>query len=131
MAFLPVEELEVYQLAEKVADEVWKVVKRWEHFERNTIGSQLVRAADSVGANIAEGAGRGAGADQRRFLRIARGSLVETRFWLRRGCRRGLISKDEADAIHRCFSELSPKLNSYLNSIPSKHKTPNTKHSAT
>ena len=40
----------------------------WEPFAKNTIGTQLVRAADSIGANIAEGYGRGSFADNKRFV---------------------------------------------------------------
>lgn len=35
-------------------------------------------AADGIGANIAEGSGRGSMQDKRRFVRMARGSLDET-----------------------------------------------------
>ncbi len=78
------ENLQIYQLSEKLADQVWRVVIRWERMSRDTLGKQLVRAVDSVGANIAEGSGRGSEAELRRFLRISRGSLYETRHWLRR-----------------------------------------------
>ena len=52
------ENLQVYKLSEKLADEVWTVVTSWEQFAKTTVGKQMVRAADSVGANIAEGSGR-------------------------------------------------------------------------
>ena len=51
------ENLEIYRLSEKVADEVWDLAGRWKNFAKDTVGKQLVRAADSVGANIAEGEG--------------------------------------------------------------------------
>ena len=53
------EDLEVYKLAEKLANEVWSVVKSWNSFEKDTVGKQIVRSADSVCANIAEGRGLG------------------------------------------------------------------------
>lgn len=69
------ENLQIYQLSERLADQVWKIVICWENISRDTLGKQLVRAVDSVGANIAEGSGRGTEAELRRFLRIPRGSL--------------------------------------------------------
>jgi four helix bundle protein len=52
------EELKVLQVAEEVADQLWKIVVVWEGFAKDTVGKQLVRAMDSVGANIAESYGR-------------------------------------------------------------------------
>jgi four helix bundle protein len=76
------EKLLVYQQSEKLADEIWDIVQTWNTFARATIGQQLVRCTDSVGANIAEGTGRGTDKDNRRFVLIARGSLYETLHWL-------------------------------------------------
>jgi hypothetical protein len=50
--------LRIYQLSDKLADQVWHCVSHWNTFAQDTIGKQLVRAADSIGANIAEGSGR-------------------------------------------------------------------------
>ena len=111
------ENLRVYKLAERLADEVWHVVLTWDHFPRETVGKQIVRAADSVGANIAEGTGRGSFQDNRRFVRMARGSLYETRYWLRRCHRRGLLTKEAVGKIRPLMDELSPKLNAYLRAI--------------
>ena len=45
------ENLHVYLLAEKLADDIWKAVSDWDGFAKATVGRQIVRAADSVGAN--------------------------------------------------------------------------------
>jgi four helix bundle protein len=111
------EDLEVYQLSEKLADEIWELVRQWDNLARDTIGKQIVRAADSIGANIAEGFGRGTFQDNRRFVRIARGSLYETRHWLRRAFRRGLLSEPRIIALKPLIDELGPRLNAYLSSI--------------
>jgi four helix bundle protein len=78
------QKLDIYQLAEKLADTIWKIVNQWDNFPKETIDKQIIRSADSVGANIAEGSGRGSYQDHRRFIRIARGSLYATKHWLRR-----------------------------------------------
>lgn len=52
------EELRVLQAAEQVADGVWQQVARWDPFARKVVGEQIARAADSIGANIAEAYGR-------------------------------------------------------------------------
>ncbi|MGB5675566.1 MAG: four helix bundle protein, partial [Gemmatimonadota bacterium] len=104
-------------------------VKKWNHFEKDTVGKQLVGSADSVGANIAEGAGRGTPADNKRFVRIARGSLHETRYWLRRAYSRELFEVSKIDCVKAILNELAPSLNAYLNSIgKTKHQKPNTKN---
>ena len=59
MAFICFEDLRVFQLAEKLCDDIWEIAGKWNYFEKDTVGKQLVRAADSIGANIAEGSGRG------------------------------------------------------------------------
>ncbi|GAB4382084.1 MAG: hypothetical protein Kow00121_41750 [Elainellaceae cyanobacterium] len=69
------EDLEIYKLAEKLANQIWTIVKVWDYFAKETIGKQIVRAVDSICANIAEGRGRYHFKDHQRYIRIARGSL--------------------------------------------------------
>ena len=75
-----------------------------------SVGLQLIRSADSVGANIAEAAGRWTAADKRRFLLIARGSLYETEHWIDRARVRGLIRTDESDRL----AEIARALNGMI-----------------
>jgi four helix bundle protein len=117
MATISFENLRVYQAAEQLSDELWTLVLTWDRFARDTVGNQLVRAADSVGANIAEGFGRGSFADNKRFIRIARGSLCEVRHFLRRADKRELIPKDRRKSIQAHLSGLPKALNAYLKSI--------------
>jgi four helix bundle protein len=89
-----------------------------EHFfAKDTIGKQMLRAADSIGANIAEGSGRGSYQDNRRFVRVARGSLYETKHWLRRAYRRKLLSPEQTENLKSILDNLCPMLNAYLKSI--------------
>ena len=113
------EKLQVYKLSEKLADQVWKIVVRWDYLAKNTVGTQIVKAADSIGANIAEGSGRGTDPELRRFLRVARGSLYETQHWLRRAYKRRLLTEKQVNDLLPVIRELTPKLNAYLRSIGS------------
>ena len=117
MGFVPFEELKVFQMAEKMADEVWSMVAGWTYFDKDTVGKQLVKAADSIGANIAEGSGRGTPKENKRFVRIARGSLYETKYWLRRAYTRKLIHDSKVNRFKAVLDELGPSLNAYLKSI--------------
>jgi four helix bundle protein len=111
------ENLRVYQLSETLADEIWAIVGGWDYFAKDTVGKQIVRAADSIGANIAEGEGRGSFQDNRRFIKIARGSLQETQHWLRRAFKRNLLTMEQVESLKPLIEKLSPTLNAYLRSI--------------
>ena len=111
------EKLRVYQLAEMLADFTWDVVIKWGRLAQETMGRQLINSADSIGANIAEGSGRGSFADNRRFARIARGSLLEVKHWLRRAYNRKLLSETEVARLSEIVEELTPKLSAYIKPI--------------
>lgn len=117
MARTNFEKLQVYQLAEKLADRIWQIVLTWHYFAKVTVGEQLVTAADGIGSNIAEGSGRGSLPDNRRFIKIARGSLYETKHWLRRAYKRKLLTNSEVADLKLLIEELTPKLNAYYRSV--------------
>ena len=61
--------------------------------------------------------GRGSFQDNRRFVKIARGSLNETKHWLRRAYKRNLLTTEQVDKLKPMTDELAPRLNAYLKSI--------------
>ena len=111
------ENLRVYKLSEQLADEIWDIVFNWDNLAKDTVGKQIIRSADSVGANMAEGEGRGSFQDNRRFVRVARGSLQETQHWLRRAFKRNLLTREQVEKLKPLIEALSPTLNAYLSSI--------------
>jgi four helix bundle protein len=129
------ENLRVYQLSEQLSDAIWEIASRWDGFDRDIVGKQIVRSADSVGANIAEGAGRYGTQDNKRFGYFARGSLNETKHWLRRAYKRNLLTADEIEKLKPVIDELAPKLNAYINSLkiantkPTSNEQPSTNNS--
>ena len=102
---------------------------RWNNLATDTMGKQLIRSVDSIGANIAEGEGRGTHADNKRFVRIARGSLQETQHRLRRAYKRNLLTADQIEELKPLIDQLAPSLNAYLSKIGSaKDQKQNTKN---
>jgi four helix bundle protein len=72
------------------------------------------------GQHWGEHCGEGGAEDDRAnkyHVRIARGSLYETKHWLRRAYRRDLISEAQVEELKPLLDELAPRLNAYLNSI--------------
>jgi four helix bundle protein len=109
--------LRIFHLAETLADDIWSEVLAWKPFARQTVGRQLVEAADSVGSNIAEGYGRFHYKDNRQFQFYARGSLNETVYWLRRANKRNLISEEQCESLITRTQELIPQLNAYIRTL--------------
>ncbi|MBX2992286.1 MAG: four helix bundle protein [Bacteroidetes bacterium] len=114
---LRLEELEVYQMAMDIGEDVWKFVDTWEYFAKRTIGGQLVESADSIAANISEGFGRYHYKENRQFCYYARGSLMETKTWLMEAKGRNFISEKRYDDLIEKLKTLHLKLNSYIKSI--------------
>jgi four helix bundle protein len=123
MAYEALEELEVFQIAEKVGDRYWEIVEAWNAHAKATVGRQLVRAADSIGANIAESYGRFHFGERIQFLYYARGSIYETKFWTRRARTRSLVSKETADNALHVLDNLALKLNTLIRYTKSKKST--------
>ncbi len=121
---MDLENLEIYKLSIELGEVVWKIVIPWKFFEKDTIGKQLVRAVDSVAANISEGFGRYHYNDSRHFFYFARGSLYETKTWLKKAMLRELITPEQYDELLAAITILSIKLNNFI-------KTTGTKFSST
>ena len=119
---LKIGDLEIYQMAEDIADKIWDICLGWDYYARDTVGKQLVRAADSISANLAEGHGRYHFKDRLNFCYYARGSLEETKSWLKKAIRRKLISSDISE-INEIIKVLPKKLNAYITSIKKAHNS--------
>ncbi|MEM7332581.1 MAG: four helix bundle protein [Chloroflexota bacterium] len=120
------EDLVILKTAESIADEVWDVASNWAPFEKDTIGKQLVRAIDSVGANIAESYGRYHYGEKIQFVYYARGSLFESKYWLNRAHTRNLIPEIEVTELIRKINNLAKQLNGFLGHLRHQKRAKNT-----
>jgi len=92
---VPVEDSEMLKAFKSVGHFCWSAAKQWDWFAKSTMGKQLVTCADSIGANLTEGAGRYSKADALHFFIMARASARETRYWLTLCAERDLIPKED------------------------------------
>lgn len=113
----PFEELRVLRTAETVADNIWRQVVRWDEFARDVVGKQLAKAADSMGANIAEAYGRFHFGEKIQFLYYSRGSLFETKYWLKRTLARDLTPNADVQNYANQLTDLARQLNVFVNNI--------------
>jgi four helix bundle protein len=111
------DDLRILKAAEDIADSIWKAVTRWDEFARDTLGKQLARAADSIGANIAEAYGRHHYGEKLQFLYYARGSLFETKFWLNRARARELMTPTSAQDFVTQLTALARQLNTFMKGL--------------
>ena len=114
---MKLEELNVYSLSMEMAEKIWAIVGKWGYFEKDTIGKQLVRAADSVAANLSEGYGRYHYKENINFSYYSRGSLFETKTWITKAHCRQLISDGEFEIFINQLDSIGIKLNNYIKTI--------------
>ncbi|MBU0531100.1 four helix bundle protein [Patescibacteria group bacterium] len=108
---LNLKDLRAYKKAFILSNQVWSLVSKWDHFDKDTVGKQLVRSTDSIAANIAEGYGRFGKKDKIRFYHFSLGSLYEVQDWLDRAKIRGLIKIEEYDTLQEQLGDLPREIN--------------------
>lgn len=112
--FLKLENLSAYNIAFNLSNYVWDIVKKWDNFSKNTIGYQLVRAVDSISANIAEGFGRYTKKDKVNFYRYSYGSIQESLDWTEKAYKRNLLNKEEYQYMLDELNKLPKEMNSLI-----------------
>ena len=87
-------DLRAWQCAMQLTAECDEIVRCFPARRPAGLTSQLERAAGSIAANIAEGAGRRSRPEFLRHLAIANGSLLEVETHLLRAARIGMVAPD-------------------------------------
>ena len=109
--------LEIYNLSMKLSETIFEQIVSWNNFQKDTIGKQLMRSADSIAANISEGVGRFHYKEKKNFCYYSRGSLFETRTWLEKAHQRNYIDKEIFNKLDIENDRLGIKLNNYIKKI--------------
>jgi four helix bundle protein len=115
-------DLDVWRLAMTVAKSAYRLTDGFPKKEEYRMTSQIIRAAISIPANIAEGNSRGTRKDYAHFISIARGSAAELDTLLLLSKEIGLASPESFANIEEETQRVGQMLNalrrSLLNSNP-------------
>ncbi|MGA7560138.1 MAG: four helix bundle protein [Terriglobales bacterium] len=106
-------DLRVWSKAHFLTIDIYKATRLFPKEELFGITSQMRRAASSIGANIAEGAGRKSDGELTRFLHIARGSASELEYHLLLAYDLGLLS----EAVHGLLAKQTDEVQRMLTAL--------------
>jgi len=112
--YLQLNDIEAYKISFHLSNYVYGIVINWDHFPKDTVGRQFVRAVDSISANIAEGNGRYGKKDRVKFYRISFGSVRECLDWNEKSKVRNLLKNDQYQFIFAELSKLPLSINSLI-----------------
>ncbi len=112
--YLELKDISAYRITFDLANYVWGIVINWNYFAKDTVGKQLVRAVDSISANIAEGFGRYFKKDKVNFYRYSYGSIEESFDWIEKANKRNLLKENEYQHISEELKGLPKEINSLI-----------------
>jgi four helix bundle protein len=112
----------VWQKSVALVTDIYTLTKSFPQEEKFGIVSQLNRASVSIPSNIAEGWGRKSSKNYLQFLRISRGSLMETETLLEISKNLNYINEREFKVISDNIEEVSKILQGLIKSIQQKIK---------
>jgi four helix bundle protein len=102
--------LAVWQKSHKLTLEVFAISATFARPPYYALQNQAIRAAMSVPANLAEGAGRTGDREFRRFVRMALGSASELEYHLLLARDLGLVPAATHDRLSECAAEIKRML---------------------
>jgi four helix bundle protein len=106
--------IQAWQHAHALTLRIYFITASFSLDERFGITAQLRRACSSIGANIAEGSGRGSDADFCRFLQIATGSTAETENFVMLSRDLNMMSVEIAQELLAELAEVKKKLINFM-----------------
>ena len=114
MQYLKLNSISCYRRSLFLSKYVWDIIITWEWFAKQTVGSQFVRAIDSISANIAEGFGRYGKKDKIKFYHYSFGSAKESCDWNEKSKARKLILTEQYKYILNELQILPKEINQLI-----------------
>ena len=112
-------QLDVWKASVELVKEIYRLTSTFPKDEQYGIVSQLKRASVSIVSNLSEGLSRNTKLDTRRFLQIARSSLVEIDSQIEISLQLNFCTKDQIKELE----ELSNRVFAMLTNLIKKYST--------
>jgi four helix bundle protein len=109
--------LRAFELADKLAIEIYRVTQSFPREEQFGLTSQMRRAAVSAASNIVEGCARHTEAEYLRFLDMAFGSVRELDYQISLASRLGFLKTPSSDEVAALAQETSKVLGGLIRSL--------------
>ena len=110
-------DLKVWQISLDLTETLYRLSVNWPKHETYGLTSQIRRAAVSVSANIAEGAGRRSTGEFIQFVGIARGSIAEVETLLILAQRLGYIDEPVSRSLLQDVYEIGRMCTGLIQSL--------------
>lgn len=111
------EDLDIWKISHSLVLEIYKIVKTFPKSEDYILTKQIIRSAQSIPANIAEGMGRFSKKEFLQFLIISRGSVEETKYHLILAKDLGYLEDNLFKKMKNNYIILGKMINSLISSI--------------
>ncbi|HTQ37479.1 MAG TPA: four helix bundle protein [Pirellulales bacterium] len=110
-------QIAVWEKAHQFTLTAYRTVASFPTSERFELSKQITRAACSIGANIAEGCGRGGDGELRQFLKIAVGSAYEVENNLLLARDLGFLKPEQHQPLEEQIKEVQRMLAAFIRKI--------------
>src|SRR3989344_6182766 len=114
------ENLKIYQMAESLEIDVYKILKSFPKEERYGSIDQIKRSSAATANNIAEGYTRHSYAEKIRYMYIAKGEAEETKRNLLRSAKKGFVGELVANGLSHRYTDLLKAISGYIGFIKKK-----------
>ena len=114
--------MQVWEKAHQFVLRVYQITASFPKEEMYGLTSQIRRAAVSIPANIAEGAGRETQAELAHFLYIAAGSAAELDYHLLLARDLGYVGASDYPDLEKCITEIKRMLHGFSKKVKSNAK---------
>ncbi len=110
------EDLQVYQKAMELAEEIWKLTQNWDG-DAAELRHQTRQSFDAWAINLSLGYGQYQSAEKLKHIHECKGQVLVSKTLLQKALNRGFLSKESFDFFHEEMEQYLLRLNNYIKSI--------------